>query len=341
MDQPTNLRTEELVGALKAAAETTRLRILLLLGAGELNVKDLTLVLGQSQPRISRHLKLLVEAGLVERFREGSWVYFHISDRSAGGRLALRLLADVDASDPAIMRDRERSDALKREREATAQKFFEDHAADWDRIRALHISEHDVETAMRDALGAGPFKFFVDLGTGTGRTLELFADRYTRGLGIDVNQAMLAYARAKLTGAGRTAAQVRHGNIYALALADRQADAIVMHQVLHFLSDPGLAVREAARVLGPGGKLLIVDFAPHDLEFLRETQAHERLGFSPAQVEQWLIESGLQPKGIRNLAPKKGHGDDKLTVSLWLAERPTANRANPTSHSAQTLEEAR
>lgn len=338
-----DLSTDELVTALKAAAEPTRLRILLLLAAGELNVKDLTLILGQSQPRISRHLKLLSEAGLVERFREGSWVYFHISDRSAGGRLALRLVHDVATSDAALKRDRERADALKRERETAAQTFFEKNAADWDSMRTLHISEDAVEAAMRDALGPGPFKFFVDLGTGTGRTLDLFADHYARGLGIDVNQAMLAYARAKLTKSGRTHAQVRHGDIYALSLADRQADGIVMHQVLHFLSDPQLAIREAARVLAPGGKLLIVDFAPHGLEFLREAQAHERLGFSHEQVAGWLSDAGLTVKGIRDLAPKRGDAADKLTVTLWTAERVERARANPSkqSHSPETYEEAR
>jgi ubiquinone/menaquinone biosynthesis C-methylase UbiE len=343
MDQTAELSTGDLVTALKAAAEPTRLRILLLLAAGELNVKDLTLVLGQSQPRISRHLKLLSEAGLVERFREGSWVYFHISDRSAGGRLALRLVADVAAGDPALVRDRERADALKRERETAAQTFFEDNAADWDRLRSLHISEDDVEAAMREAVGSGPFKFLLDLGTGTGRTLDLFADRYARGLGIDVNQAMLAYARAKLTKGGRTHAQVRHGDIYALSLADRQADAIVMHQVLHFLSDPVLAIREAARVLAPGGKLLIVDFAPHGLEFLREAQAHERLGFTHEQVSNWMAEAGLTLKSVRDLAPKKSELPDKLTVTLWTGERPADARSIPhkQSRSSENFEEAR
>lgn len=341
--QASDLSTDELVAALKAAAEPTRLRILLLLAAGELNVKDLTLILGQSQPRISRHLKLLSEAGLVERFREGSWVYFHISDRSAGGRLALRLVSDVAANDAALKRDRERADALKRERETAAQTFFEKNAAEWDRMRTLHISEEAVEAAMREALGPGPFKFFVDLGTGTGRTLDLFAERYARGLGIDVNQAMLAYARAKLTKGGRTHAQVRHGDIYALSLADRQADGIVMHQVLHFLSDPQLAIREAARVLAFGGKMLIVDFAPHDLEFLREAQAHERLGFSHDQVAGWMSEAGLTVKSIRDLAPKRGEAADKLTVTLWTAERTERARAGQSKQalSPETREEAR
>jgi ArsR family transcriptional regulator len=343
MSGTSELTTSDLVAALKAAAEPTRLRILLLLAGGELNVKDLTLILGQSQPRISRHLKLLFEAGLIERFREGSWVYFHISDRQAGGRLALRLVADVDPAESAVRLDRERADALKREREAAAQAFFEKHAADWDRIRALHVAEGDVEAAMRDALGRGPFQFFLDLGTGTGRALELFADRFERGLGIDVNQAMLAYARAKLKTDGCTRAQVRHGDIYALSIADMQADAIVMHQILHFLSDPSLAIREAARVLAPGGKLLIVDFAPHDLEFLRTREAHERLGFSHDQISGWLKDAGLVPKLVRDLTHQPGDREDILTVTLWLAERPDDpfSKTNRAAVHAGTLEEAR
>jgi ArsR family transcriptional regulator len=316
------VRPADLVTALKAAAEPTRLRILLLLAGGELNVKDLTLVLGQSQPRISRHMKLLCEAGLVERFRDGSWVYFHISDRHAGGRLALRLVADVDPTEASVRRDRERAEAWKREREATAQFFFKEHAADWDRIRTLHVAENDVEAAMRRAIGDGPFEFFVDLGTGTGRTLELFADRFERGLGLDVNQTMLTYARANLQAKGCAKAQVRHGDIYSLSLADEQADAVVMHQVLHFLSDPALAIREAARVLAPGGKLLIVDFAPHELEFLRTHEAHERLGFPHEQVVGWLKDAGLVPKQAEDLKPKTAGHDEILTVTIWLAERP-------------------
>ncbi|MBA2124813.1 ArsR family transcriptional regulator [Hyphomicrobium methylovorum] len=335
------ITTPDLVTALKAAAEPTRLRILLLLAGGELNVKDLTLILGQSQPRISRHLKLLCEAGLIERFREGSWVYFHISDRQPGGRLALRLFADVDPSEPAVRRDRERAEALKKEREASAQTFFEKHAADWDRIRSMHVAEREVESAMLEALGPGPFRFLLDLGTGTGRTLELFSDRFERGLGIDVNQAMLAYARANLKTKGCQQAQVRHGDIYALSLADRQADAVVMHQILHFLSDPSLAIREAARVLAPGGKLLIVDFAPHELEFLRTEEAHERLGFSHDLIAGWLRDSGLVVRQVRDLTRDAVADADILTVTMWMAERPADPFAKSTATAdIETLEEA-
>ena len=315
------LAVETSVAALKAIAEPTRLRLLMLLSTGELTVKDLTRVLGQSQPRISRHLKLLAEAGLVERAPEGSWVYFRLSDAVEGSALSRLVLAGVDPSDPVLVRDRRKAEALREERERTAQAYFQAHAGEWDRIRALHVSEGEVEAATAEALGKGPFGVLVDLGTGTGRMLELFRDRYRRGIGIDLSPAMLAYARAKLDRAELRHAQIRQGDIYDLPLADQSADAALMHQVLHFLSDPQRAVREAARVLAPGGRLLIVDFAPHELEFLRHEFAHERLGFAGPLVEQWLSDAGLQVTARRDLAPSQENETAKLTVSVWLAER--------------------
>jgi ubiquinone/menaquinone biosynthesis C-methylase UbiE/DNA-binding transcriptional ArsR family regulator len=325
------LSSQSVVTILKAAAEPTRLRILMLLAASELNVKDLTRILGQSQPRISRHLKLLSEAGLIERTREGSWAYFQLVVAGPSGALARRLLEAVDLADTQLQRDRHRAEAVKREREAAAQTYFEEHAAHWDRIRSLHVTENAVEAAMRAALGPGPFRNFVDAGTGTGRVLQLFADRFEHGIGIDINHTMLAYARSTLEGAGVGHARVRHGDLYDLGLEDGSADAVVVHQVLHFLSDPAQAVREAARVLEPGGRMLIVDFAPHDLEFLREAHAHERLGFPPEQVEHWLEESGLKILSTKKLAPEAGDAEGKLTVTLWTAERLRVH-----AHSRQT-----
>jgi ubiquinone/menaquinone biosynthesis C-methylase UbiE/DNA-binding transcriptional ArsR family regulator len=310
------------VSVLKAMAEPTRLRVLALLAYGELNVKDLTRVLGQSQPRISRHLKLLCEAGLVERAPEGSWVYFRLSDQQHGSELAGLVLGAVDANDPVLLRDRARAEALRTEREAMAQAYFQTHADEWDSIRALHVAEDSVEAAIATALDGEPLNLLIDLGTGTGRMLELLAGRYRRGLGIDRSPAMLAYARAKLERARLHHAQVRQGDIYDLPLADAVADAVVMHQVMHFLGDPPQAIREAARVLLPGGRLLIVDFAPHELEYLRDQFAHERLGFSHAQVTQWLADCGLELRQRHDLAPASAAPGGQLTVSIWLASRP-------------------
>lgn len=309
-----------MVTALKAAAEPTRLRILALLAGSALNVKDLTRILGQSQPRLSRHLKLLTEAGLVERAPEGSWVYFHLADEASA--LTRDLLSRLDQSDAVLTRDRHRAETVKRDRQADAQKYFDAQAGNWDQIRALHVAESEVEAAMLAALPTRPVDLLVDLGTGTGRMLELFAERCARGIGFDLSHAMLAYARSKLDAAGITHAQVRQGDIFDVPLADASAGAVVLHQILHFLADPLRAIQEAARILAPGGTLLVVDFAPHELEFLREAHAHERLGFSEAQMRQWLEASGLRALESHHLKPAAGEGPEKLTVSLWTATKP-------------------
>ncbi|MEC9369019.1 MAG: metalloregulator ArsR/SmtB family transcription factor [Pseudomonadota bacterium] len=316
------LSVSELLSGLKAAGEATRLRLLALLAAGELNVKDLTRVLGQSQPRISRHLKLLLEAGLIERFREGSWVYFRLSESGAPAEFARRIVEAIDGLDDVIAGDLARAGAVKKERAEIAQAYFRAHASDWDSIRALHVAEDQVEAAISEALGAGPFDLLVDLGTGTGRILELFGGRARRGIGIDVNRDMLGYARAKLERAGLGHCQVRQGDLFSIALPDQSADAVILHQVLHYLEEPANALKEAARILAPGGRLLVVDFAPHELEFLRDDHAHRRLGISVQQMAQWVAESGLKLSVQRNLAPDARRAGNKLTVSLWVAERP-------------------
>jgi ArsR family transcriptional regulator len=296
------------------------MRILALLAGGELNVKDLTHILGQSQPRISRHLKLMADAGLIRRFREGSWVFFRLADSGAEATLAEAVVASLDLSDLTLARDRARASAVQKARAEAAQAYFKAHAGEWDKIRTLHVAEQDVEAAMDQALGDGPFNLLVDLGTGTGRILELFAGRASRALGFDLNHAMLAYARMKLERAGLSHAQVRHGDLYNLPLPDGAADAVVLHQVLHFLDDPAAAITEAARLLAPGGKLLVVDFAPHELEFLREQSAHRRLGFARDQLGRLLEGAGLKLGRFRELKPEPAAG--KLTVSLWLGQKP-------------------
>lgn len=331
------LDSDAVVTLLKAAAEPTRLRILLLLAQGEFNVKDLTRILGQSQPRISRHLKLLAEAGLIERVREGSWAYFHLADATPAGQIGRQILASIGGrTDGLLGRDALRADALKKEREESAQEFFMARAAEWDSIRSLHVEEAQVEAAMRTAMGTGPFDLLVDLGTGTGRMLELFADRYSRALGIDASPAMLSYARAKLDRAGLGQAQVRQGDICNLNIDDGVASAVVMHQVLHFLSQPSRAIEEAARVLAPGGRLLLVDFAPHDHEFLREEFAHVRLGFAKSEIAHWIDAAGIELRESLDLVPPASEGAGKVTVSIWVGEmRQSARMLAPARSVAQ------
>ncbi len=307
--------------ALKAAGEGTRLRILALLAETELTVSDLTDILRQSQPRISRHLKLLSEAGLVERFREGSWAFFRVAEQGAGAEVIHALLARLAPEDPTVGRDRERLTVVRAARAAAAQAYFRKHAAEWDRIRKLHVADAAVEEAIKAAVADRPVEALLDLGTGTGRMLELFGPDIERGLGLDMSLDMLALARARLDRAGLRHCTVRQGDIYDLELPKNSFDLVIVHQVLHFLDDGARAIREAARVLRPGGRLLVVDFAPHDLEFLREQHAHRRLGFAPETVTQWMQAAGLDPVLHRTLPPEPGT-DGKIAVSLWLARDP-------------------
>lgn len=303
--------------ALKAAGEGTRLRILALLAETELTVSDVMEILRQSQPRVSRHLRLLAEADLVERFREGSWAFFRLTEHGGAADIARSLIARLDPADPIVARDRERLAAVRSTRAAAAQAYFGRHAAQWDEIRKLHVADAAVEAAIRAALADRPFRSLLDLGTGTGRMLELLAPDIERGLGLDLSREMLALARARLERAGLRHCSVRQSDIYDLAVPRDSFDVVVIHQVLHFLDDGARAIREAARVLRPAGRLLVIDFAPHDLEFLREAQAHRRLGFAPETVAQWMSAAGLDVVSHRSLAPEAG-SEGKIAVSLWL-----------------------
>jgi ubiquinone/menaquinone biosynthesis C-methylase UbiE len=319
------LSPSQSLGVLRAAGEATRLRILALLAEAELNVKDLTQILGQSQPRISRHLKLMAEAGLIARFREGSWVFYRLAESGGEAALAQAIVGSLHPGDLALARDRARSESVQKARAEAAQAYFKEHAGEWDTIRVLHVAESQVEAAMSEALGEGPFSLLVDLGTGTGRILELFAPRAKKALGFDLNHDMLGYARMKLERAGLGHAQARHGDLFNVPLPDGAADAVVLHQVLHFLDDPSAAIAEASRLLELGGKLLVVDFAPHELEFLREQSAHRRLGFAGDQLARIIEEAGLKLERHRDLAPAaKEDASEKLTVSLWLASKQVA-----------------
>lgn len=316
-----------MVDTLKAAAESSRFRILMLLSRGDLTVTDLTEILGQSQPRVSRHLKLLMEAALIDRYQEGSWAFFRVADGEHVRDFLNGITSRVDTADPVVERDLERLEAVKRKRQTKAADYFSANAASWDEIRSLHVQDGAVENAMRELVGDRPFQAMLDLGTGTGRLLELFAPLYRRGVGIDLSREMLTVARANLDKAGIAHAQVRQGDLYAPPVERDAFDLVSMHQVLHYLEEPGVAVAEAARLLRPAGRLMIVDFAPHAHDFLREEHAHLRLGFSDRQIADWLEEAGLELEAERSFAPE--NDATGLTVKLWIARDQRLLIADP------------
>lgn len=307
---------ETILAALRAAAEPTRLRLLRLLAHGDLTVSELTHILGQSQPRVSRHLKLMCESGLLDRFPEGAWVFYRLAAQGAGADLSSRLLSMLPADDTVLSRDQARLESVRAARAARAQDYFTLNAHQWDQLRSLHVDEADVEQALIQAIQGRPVADLVDLGTGTGRVLEVLAPHCERGIGIDLSREMLDIARANLERADLRHCMVRQGDITQAPLADNSADVVTVHQVLHYAADPGQVVAEAARILRPGGLLVVVDFAPHDLEILRDQHAHRRLGFSDQEVSGWLSAAGLTPLPTRHLP------GSPLTVVLWSAEKP-------------------
>jgi SAM-dependent methyltransferase len=320
MDETASM--DSLVAMLRAAGDPTRLRLLLLLREAELAVTELTQILGQSQPRVSRHLKLLTEAGLIERFKEGSWVFYRASERGAPAQLGIAIAELAELGGGILEIDLKRLAAVREARAAEAAAFFKANATEWERIRALHAPDAEVESAILRLVAGRAIENLLDAGTGTGQMLELLAPHAKRSVGVDVSPEMLAIARDRLARLKLQHAQVRLADIYRLPFANGGAltgfDVAMFHQVLHYLDDPEAAVIEAARVLKRGGHLLIADFAPHDVEFLRHEYAHRRLGFADREVEGWFAAAGLNKVTSEAIAPKRA-GEEKLTVKIWLA----------------------
>jgi ubiquinone/menaquinone biosynthesis C-methylase UbiE len=302
---------------MRALADPTRLRIMSLLRAMELSVGELAQVLGQSQPRVSRHVKILCDARLAARRKEGSWVFLTIGDADRAGPFfhALDVWTGPTGGDRWAVADAAKLVAVRADRAEAAERYFSARAGEWDAMRSLHVAESEVEAAMHVALDGRLIGRLVDIGTGTGRMIELFGVSATRCTGIDRSSEMLRLARGKLDGRISCPLELRQGDVMALPLDTASADTVIFHQVLHYLPSPEAALAEAARILAPGGQILIADFAPHDREELRTTDAHARLGFSDIQMMGWLTGAGFEAAPVAELA------GGALTVKIWRGER--------------------
>ncbi len=321
----------------KALADPTRLRIARLLSAMELAVGELAQVLGQSQPRVSRHVGILCDAGLAERRREGSWVFLRaVGGEDAGPVLAAldRLLATAQAQHPEFAEqcaaDRRKLAAIRSARDSNAENYFARHAGEWDELRALHTPDIEVEDELARALADAPLGAVLDIGTGTGRMAELFADDADHIVALDKNLEMLRVARAKLQHLPTAQVELVQGDFADLPFAAASFDTVLLHQVLHFAQDPELAMTEAARVTRPGGRIAIVDFAAHTNEELRDRYQHARLGFSDRQMEALLGAAGFvasQPVALEGA---------QLVVKIWIGKRrgsPVEDTAKQTASS--------
>lgn len=312
---------DQIVDALKAAGEPTRLRILALLRRGDLAVGELVQILDQSQPRLSHHLKTLTLAGLVERLPEGSWVFYRAQTKGWAGRILQTLFAELDTQVTPFSEDRAALVKVRHARAQSAEAYFSEIAEDWDGLRALHYPEAAIETAILSMVDGQDFDRIVDLGTGTGRMLTLLAPLTREAEGLDLSHHMLTVARANLNRADIRNARVRQGDVSDTPFETDSADLVIVHQVLHYLEEPDAVVTEAARILKPGGQLLIVDFAPHDLDFLRERQGHRRLGIREDDMMAWADAAGLDLQPPKRFDPPASL-DQGLSVLIWTATCP-------------------
>ena len=319
------MRTELIFRAL---ADPTRLRIMRLLGSMELAVGEVAQVLGQSQPRVSRHIGILCDAGLAERRREGSWVFLRAGANSGEApplsRAVAELLVEAEAVDAQFAvecrQDRRKLAEIREHRESEALAYFSDHAEDWDELRRMHSSDEAVEAALARALEARPLGRLIDIGTGTGRMAELFAERAERIVALDKSLAMLRVARAKLQHLPAERVELVQGDFGSLPFAADSFDTVLFHQVLHFAQAPATVLAEAARVTRPDGRVAIVDFAAHQREELRDRHAHARLGFEDSALAGMLDAAGFEPAAPIALE------DGELVVKIWIAQRRTAKR---------------
>jgi len=313
---PTGSQRLPVAELFQALADPSRLRIVALLRSMELSVGELAQVLGQSQPRVSRHVKILADSGLIDRHKEGSWVFLALTNGKRTAALVDLFDQWLDADSAKLLdADAVRLAAVRADRAEAAARYFAVHAEAWDSIRSLHVAESAVERAIEAAMGAkdgtGSLGTLVDIGTGTGRMIELLGPAAKQALGVDRSSEMLRLARVKLDKAGIADASLRQADMYSLPLGSGSADSVIIHQVLHYAQAPAAAIAEAARVLRPGGKLLVVDFAAHERDDLRSTDAHVRLGFSDEAIAGWFAAAGIDPDLTEHLP------GGELTVSLW------------------------
>ena len=320
----------ELLDIFRALADPTRLRVVALLREMELAIGELAIVLEQSQPRVSRHVRILVDAGIIERRREGSWVFLRIAEGGPVGDILARAEEWPFSPREALIvgYDAERLAAIRTERAAVAERYFADHAAEWDAIRSRHVAESEVEAAMLALMHNRRLGHLLDIGTGTGRMAEIFAPTVRRITALDRSPEMLRIARAKLADQPVPIDLVQ-GDFLNLPLGDASIDSIVIHQALHFAHEPDRVIAEASRVLRGGGHLLIVDFAPHEDEEMRSLAAHARLGFSDAQIRGWFASAGMVLENSQTL-----EGGD-LAVKLWLGRRRSDEDQSPVREDGQ------
>ncbi|WP_375658991.1 ArsR/SmtB family transcription factor [Bartonella sp. MR30HLJHH] len=290
---------DAMIVLLKAVAEISHLRVLTLLRHEDLTIPDFIFILGQSQACISRYLRLLYEARLIERYQKGNSLYFKLCHDFWGKDIVMSILLALPKHDMLLAHDLERLKDVKKQRQKTRKKHFLQNTLQWDVLRSSYMADHGVENALLEIIGDKPFQTMLNIGIGGDSVLKLFSNLYTHAVEV-----------------------VLDSNVFHLSVGDTTFDLVIFHWVLHFLENPEMFLHEISSVLRPHGRLLIVDFGYHEIESSYSDQAHMRFGFSALQIEQWLKNTGLVLEQTVCLTPIQNENSEKGKVTLWLARDP-------------------
>ena len=296
----------------KAQADVTRIRLLNLLLHHELNVNEIVMVMGMGQPRISRHLKILTDCGLLKSRRDGLWVFYSASKDGRGGNFN-EFYYKFIAGDSELNSDYAAMKGVLEEGSRERTRFFDSIASNWDDIKQsifgdLNISSEILERIKQCDVAA-------DLGCGTGELLPYMKQKAKRVIGVDKSPKMLEEAEHRLASNGR-GIELRIGEIEHLPMRDGEADTAVINMVLHHLPSPDAGIHEAGRVLKSGGSLIIVDLEKHQNEEMRKNYEHRWLGFTRKNIERWLGAGGFLPREFVQYDVRNG-----LKIDLYVSEK--------------------
>jgi DNA-binding transcriptional ArsR family regulator len=298
------------IDALKAISEPTRFRLVRLCAQGELTVSELMRIVGQSQPRVSRHLKLLQDAGILERFREQHWVFYRVAQEEHYQLLVSGLIKQIEKNETIIQLDQSRLIELQAARATLSETFIETELPDWLRLHEYHGDTARFESAVQDALAEKTVGHLLDVATGTGRMLKIVGPLASSGVGIDLSKKMVTVARSVLAESGLAHLTVRQEDMYQMRFAARHFDTITIDQVLYFATNPDALIKETARVLKYGGRLLVVAFTAS-----KTAKTPPSVGIELSDIQQWIESAGLKITNT-NILP-----GDSLDISLLVSEK--------------------
>ena len=301
---------DDYIDALRAISEPTRFRLTRLCAQGELTVSELMRIVGQSQPRVSRHLKLLQDAGVLESFREQHWVFYRVAQNSPSQQLVSDLLQHLPADDDLMDFDQTRLNELRDARAKLSEEFVETEVPDWLRLHEYHGDELRFGDAVRDALAGREVGHLLDIATGTGRMLKIAGPLAESGVGIDLSKKMVMVARNALAEADLPHLTVRQEDMYQMRFPARHFDTVTIDQVLYFASNPDALIREATRVLKPSGRLLLVAFTE-----AANAKTPPAVSIAISDIRSWLEDAGLKIV-TTNVLP-----GDVLDISLLVSEK--------------------